>query len=354
MNAAFLLVFGTVRHLSHQFDEKSWDSLERVCQFLNAPDACHCFPLFFAAILLFFASHTHAGSIMVSGTGVSCPAIYPASFADIPGATGAHSLTLFEQTDVCVSLGTFLSIKRACSSNSTVSQIYYSDASCTKFQYQLLLGSANTCISSPGGGVSFFSCDSPTALPPFVLKDGGVLLGGLPLNHSSGPLASASLFYNYVNLFSSLCVFLEIATGHLPYLSAFADAWFVFRILFDLQTHSMPGQFSISDVFSRWRRFFVATCSRRLPTVVWATRFVSRLGWHGTSHDLHSRRRDYFGHPAQGTFVQRAWIPGLRVGTCLSNLQPAVDRALERCNCRYCNWCFGRVLDRRILCVEVL
>jgi hypothetical protein len=143
---------------------------------------------------------------MVSGPGVSCPSTYPASFADIPGATGARSATLFEQTDVCVSLGT-ISTKRACSSNSTVSQIYYSDTSCTIFWYQLLLGSANTCIASPVG-VSFFSCDSPTALPPFVLKDGGVLLGGLPLNHSSGPLASAFLPHNYVNLFPrSLCRF---------------------------------------------------------------------------------------------------------------------------------------------------
>lgn len=144
-----------------------------------------------AATLLLFASHTHAGSIMVLGPKVSCPATYPASFADIPGTIGAPSATFFEQTDVCSANGAG-STKRACSSNSTVSQIYFSDASCTNVKNQVLLGSANTCIKSPGG-VSFFSCDSPTALPPFVLKDGGVLLD-IPLNPSSGAHASASFF----------------------------------------------------------------------------------------------------------------------------------------------------------------
>jgi hypothetical protein len=60
---------------------------------------------------------------------------------------------------------------------------------------RLSLGSVNSCIPSLVAGstiatAAFFSCDSPTALPSFVLKDGGILLSGLSFNQQTGVPAS--------------------------------------------------------------------------------------------------------------------------------------------------------------------
>ena len=125
--------------------------------------------------MLLLASRAHAGGILIQG-GV-CPATYPTSIDDVPGAAStASGYILFAQTGVCVASQ---KLKFTCDSNSVVTLTQFSDGSCRTPTSQTLLGSANTCITSANGNtISFFSCDSPTALPPFVLKNGGVLING--------------------------------------------------------------------------------------------------------------------------------------------------------------------------------
>jgi hypothetical protein len=141
-------------------------------------------------VVLLLASHALAGGIEVLGTGTGvCPATYPTSIADVPGL-----LYLFMQTDMCSSLSR---LKYTCHSNSTVSAIRYSDSLCTQPLKQYELGLANTCIVSPrglGSGILFFSCDSPTSLPPFVLKNGGILTS------EQGPTSSSHPTYSFQKL----------------------------------------------------------------------------------------------------------------------------------------------------------
>jgi hypothetical protein len=168
--------------------------------------------------VLLFASHVHAGGIMLAGTGISCPSTYPAAFADIPGAAGTLGAA-FVQTDVCSAASGAGSTMYACNSNSTVTQINYSDAACTKLVAQVMLGSATSCIAVASSGAAFFSCESSTALPPFVLKDGGVLLSATAFNPSSGTLQVrlipiCKFIYSKTNIHLSLSTQLGTTAGH--------------------------------------------------------------------------------------------------------------------------------------------
>lgn len=146
-----------------------------------------------AVLALLCAASAHAGVVIVTGLGGTCPAPTIDSLAhDVPGI--GNALMFFMHTERCILLdkradpATNIFSRFSCDSqNQVVQKFYYNDPLClaSNVAVSLTFGAvdlATRCLTATINGSSnfaFVDCSAPSAIPSPAVADRAVLIGGI-------------------------------------------------------------------------------------------------------------------------------------------------------------------------------